>query len=263
MKIGVFDSGLGGLIVLRSIASAMPEYDLAYFGDTANLPYGSRSGWLVYEYTRRSVDWLFRNQDCALIILACNTATISALRRLQREYLPASFPDRRILGVVVPTIEEVAARGYKSAGLIATEATVRSGVYAQELAKINPDIRIESAAAPLIVPLVENCGDKYAPEVLRDYLKPLIGLDALILGCTHYAYYKELIAEIFGRPIVSQDDIIPGKLRGYLSRHPEIDARLGRKGARFFGITDVNDGYLAVARRLFGADAAIEQINME
>jgi glutamate racemase len=215
----------------------------------------------VYEYTRRSVDWLFKNQDCAMVVIACNTATISALRRLQREYLPENFPDRRILGVVVPTIEEVAARGYKSACLIATTATVKSGVYAQELAKINPDIRIESVAAPLIVPLVENCGDKYAPEVLRDYIAPLVGLDALILGCTHYAYYKKLISEIFGGPVVSQDDIIPGKLRDYLARHPEMESRLGRGGGRFFGITDVNDGYLSVARRLFGDDIEISQID--
>jgi glutamate racemase len=263
MKLGLFDSGLGGLIITKAVSNAMPRLDIAYLGDTANLPYGSRSPDAIYEYTRRSVDWLFKVQDCAMVVIACNTASIFALKRLQEEYLPRNFPDRRVLGMIVPTVEFVRDRGYRRLGLIATQSTVRSGVYEKEFRKLSRDIDVKSVAAPLLVPLIENCGDKYAPEVIGDYLSAFRGIDALVLGCTHYPYYKDLMAlRLPGVDIVSQDDIIPSKLAAYLAAHPDIDSRIGRTRARFFGITDMAESYRGIGPRVFGRNISIEKVSV-
>ncbi|GHS96828.1 glutamate racemase [Bacteroidia bacterium] len=261
MKIGVFDSGLGGLIIMCALAERLPQYDFAYFGDTANLPYGSRSGDIIYKNSVRVMDYLFGSADCAIVIVACNTASAAALRKLQQEYLPAKYPDRRILGVVVPTVQAIAGQGLDRVGLIATASTVRSNVYSEELAKVCAT-QVISVAAPLIVPLVENGGDKYAREIISDYLAQFdgLGIQALILGCTHYPFYKDLFAKISGVPIISQDDIIPESLADYLARHPEINVLLSRDGARSFAVSDQNLGYIAQARRIFGNDIELEQV---
>ena len=128
MNIGTFDSGLGGLVITRALIEAMPEYNFCYLGDTARVPYGNRSKETVYNYTKNCIDYLFKKKNCKLIIIACNTATFAALRRLQQEYLPQNFPDRRILGVIVPTIEEIINKNYSSVGLLATQGTVSSDV---------------------------------------------------------------------------------------------------------------------------------------
>ena len=262
MKIGVFDSGLGGLIVAKSLMESNLGLTFAYLGDTANLPYGNKSADKIYECSRRSVDYLFREQDCSIIIIACNTASITALRRLQREYLPENFPDRRILGIAIPTLEHVMEKGHKNIGLIATNATVKSGLYDIELKKLDPEIKLESLATPLLVPLIEDGGDKYAEEILRDYLAPFHEKDALILGCTHYPKYKELIRKILpGVDIISQDEIIPGKLADYLARHPEF--QIEKNGSHFFGITDLTENYIAGAKKLFGMEMPIAKVAIE
>ena len=263
MKIGIFDSGLGGLIMTRALVHALPEYDHAYLGDTANLPYGARSPEQICALTTRCVDWLFRRQDCALVVIACNTATIAALEYLQNEYLPANFPDRLVLGVVSPTMQAVSSGGFSRVALIATEATVRSGVYEQELRKLSPDISLTSLATPLLVPLIENGGDKYAPEVIADYLQPLAGADALVLGCTHYPHYKNLFAQQLPQAkIISQDEIIPAVLSAYLTEHKELAARLSRNRGRFFGITDIAGSYAAQAARIFGETFTINHVTI-
>jgi len=256
MKIGIFDSGLGGLIMTKALVKALPQYDYAYLGDTANLPYGARSGELVKSLALRGVEWLFREQDCALVIIACNTASIAALKFLQ-----AHFSKRKVLGVVIPTMEAVCAGGFKDVGLIATQATIRSGVYEQELSKLSPDISIRPVATPLLVSLIENGGDKYAPEVIADYLKPLAGVEALVLGCTHYPYYKDLFQkQLPGAKIISQDEIIPASLADYLARHGEVEAKLSRGGSRFFGITDITEAYAQQAERMFGERVEINLV---
>ena len=259
MKIGVFDSGLGGLIVTKALALAFPKYDFAYLGDTANLPYGNKSADKIYEYSVGCVDYLFREKNAGLIIVACNTAAALALRKLQQEWLPKNFPDRRILGIAIPTLEYIAERGYKNTGLIATNATVQSGIYDIELKKINPEIKIESRATPLLVPLIEDGGDKYAPAVLSDYLAGFEKKDALILGCTHYPIYKDIIRKMLPNiAVVSQDEIIPDKFADYLSRHPELESKLDKNGTISFGITDMTKNYASTAARLFGQDIKIE-----
>ena len=256
MKIGVFDSGLGGLIITKALIGALPEYDFAYLGDTANLPYGTRSGEVIRSVSERAINWLFETQDCALAIIACNTASIAALKYLQKKY-----PARKILGVIIPTAEEVARRGFKRVGVIATQATIQSRVYEQELAKLDPAIEVMSRATPLLVPLIENGGDKYAPEVINDYLSGFEGIEALILGCTHYPHYKDLIAMRLPRAeIISQDEIIPESLTLYLARHGEIAERLSRGGIRRFFITDMTPSYASQAERMFGGEIPVEKV---
>ena len=261
MKIGIFDSGLGGLIMTKALVQALPEYDHVYVGDTANLPYGARSIEQVRQLTTRCVDWLFREQNCALVVIACNTATIAALEYLQSGYLSENFPDRRVLGVVAPTMETVAADGFERVGLIATEATVKSGVYESELRKLAPGISVKSLATPLLVPLIENSGDKYAPAVIADYMEPFADVQALVLGCTHYPHYRKLFAQQLPHAkIISQDEIIPAAVSAYLERHKELAAKLTRGGGRFFGITDITGSYASQAERIFGGTINITHI---
>ena len=138
--IGFFDSGFGGLTVLRRVVEALPQYDYLYLGDNARAPYGSRSQNVVYDFTRQAVEYLFR-RGCPLIIIACNTSSAKALRRIQQEYLPVSYPDRRVLGVVRPLVEEVADRGtFRRVGLLATEGVVASEAYLREIEKLDPSI---------------------------------------------------------------------------------------------------------------------------
>ena len=265
MKIGIFDSGLGGLIMTKALIKALPEYDYAYLGDTANLPYGARSAEQVCALTTRCVDWLFREQDCALVLIACNTATIAALKYLQTEYLPANFPgsppERCILGVTGTTVEAVAAGGFSRVGLIATEGTIRSGAYEEELRRLVPGISVKSLATPLLVPLIENGGDKYAPAVIADYMEPFSDVQALVLGCTHYPHYRELFArQLPQAKIISQDEIIPAALSAYLAQHRELEPKLSRGGGRFFGITDITGSYSSQAERIFGEKIAVTDV---
>lgn len=265
MKLGVFDSGLGGLLITKAIRNHMPDIDLMYFGDTLHLPYGNRSDEAIYEYTRQSMDYMFK-QDCKLIVLACNTASANALRRLQQTWLQKSWPGRNIIGVVVPTLETAIERGYKNLGVIGTNYMMRSNVYKEELSKINPDIKITQTATPLLVPLIENDGIPWAESVLKHYLSPMLGngIQCLILGCTHYPFLRQQIAEITGPEIelIAQDDIIPAKLKNYLERHPEYSNAIGRNGITEFHVSDLTDNYYKAARTIYGDDIQVEKAKL-
>ena len=256
MKIGIFDSGLGGLLITRAIRDALPEYDIVYLGDTLHVPYGRRSKETVYELTRKAVEYLFTAHDCQIVILACNTASATALRRLQQTWLADTYPDRRVLGVVVPTLEKSIELGHTKIGLIATEATVNSGVYTEELRKLNPEITIYPMAAPLLAPMLENGGIKYIQPVLSYYLEPLKekGIQSLILGCTHYCRLDNHIAAYIGKDValISQADITPPSLRDYLKRHPEFDRKLSKSATTQFLVTDLTDGYSHHAKDAYG-----------
>lgn len=263
MTIGIFDSGLGGLVMTRAFRKALPDYDFLYVGDTLHVPYGPRSAQAIYEFTRQAMDYLFE-QGCPLIIIACNTASASAVRRLQQEYLPQKYPDRRILGVIVPTIEATIDGGHKRIGLIGTAFTVNSCTYPQELQKIDPQIEIFSRATPLLVPLIENNGIQYAEPVLKNYLQPLLekNIDSLILGCTHYPLLRELLEKILPPEvdIISQDEVVPAKLADYLHRHPEIDTKLQKNGRLNITLTDVTKTYEGIVADLMGETLPIEKI---
>jgi glutamate racemase len=263
LKIGVFDSGLGGLLIARSIIRELPEYDVLYVGDTARVPYGTRSTDVIYQFTHEAVDYLFRH-DCELIIIACNTASADALRRIQQVYLPLHYPDRRVLGVLIPAAEAaVAVAGDGPIGVLATQATVQSKAFIRETTKLRPNAVIVQQPAPLLVPLIEMGGIKFARPILDEYLQPLrdAGVTTLILGCTHYPVLREMIAESMpGVTIVDQNDIIPDKLRDYLHRHPEIEGPIARTGRHVFQVTDLTHNAVEFGRMLFPEGIELEVI---
>lgn len=237
MKIGLFDSGLGGLLILKAVARHLPQYDYEYYGDTANLPYGDKTEEVIYELTKAGVEHLF-SRDCVLVILACNTASAETLRRLQDEWLPTAYPDRRILGVIIPVIEAVEASGVAKALLIATTRTVSSGKYHLELGKRQAiAVKIEAVATPELVPLIEAGETERAFEMVKamvDVRKQGGGLEAIILGCTHYTLLASKLQAHYGDTLTvfSQTDVIPPKLEEYLEKHKEIAERLGQGGSR-------------------------------
>lgn len=262
MKLGIFDSGLGGLVITKAVRDYLPDLDILYFGDTLRLPYGNRSADVIYDYTQQAMQYMF-DQDCTLIVIACNTGSVSALRRLQQEWLPKHYnKERNILGVVVPTLETAIEHGYKRLGLIATNFTIRSNAYETELRKIDPSITMVQRSTPLLVPLIENDGLQWADPILRHYLEPMIeeGIECLILGCTHYPFLKTQIRSILGNKIelLSQDEIIPRKLADYLQRHPEYNSRISRSGKIQFIVSDLNDNYRKSAEAIYGAHIPIE-----
>ena len=265
MKIGVFDSGLGGLLIARSIIQELPDHDCLYLGDTARVPYGTRSKDTIYTFTHQAVDYLFRH-ECELIIVACNTASADALRRIQQEYLPTHYPNRRVLGVLIPAAEaavEIAGDGVF--GVLATQATVTSGAFVREITKLKPDAKIVQQAAPLLVPLIEMGGLKFARPIVDDYVAPLKAAEVstLILGCTHYPVLRDMIQESMGKDvkIVDQNDVVPGKLHDYLRRHPEIDAPIARTGRHVFQVTDFTHNAAEFARQLFPEGIELETIS--
>lgn len=262
MKLGIFDSGLGGLLITKAIREHIPDIDILYYGDTLRVPYGNRSEDAIYGYTRDAIDYLFA-QNCKLIVMACNTASASALRRLQQTYLASAWPGRNVIGVVVPTLEAAIDRGYERLGLIGTNYLVKSNVYADELQKINPSIQLHQVAAPLLVPLIENDGLQWAPSVLEHYLQPLKAqnVQCLLLGCTHYPVLRDSARQIMGPgvEILGQDEIIPPKLADYLKRHPEYSDHIGRSGRIDFHVSDRTDSYVAAAHAIYGGAIAIDK----
>lgn len=242
--IGVFDSGYGGLTVLKAFLKEMPGYDYLYLGDSARAPYGNKSLKVVYEYTLQAVEFLF-GQGAELVILACNTASAKALRKIQQEWLPLHYPERRVLGVVIPLAEAAAKSSlWGRIGVIGTRATIESGVYEQELHKLNPQLKVFGQPCPLLVPLVEEhwAGKPETNMILKKYLRPLKSktVDTLILGCTHYPFLERDIKRLSGRScrVLDAPAIVADRLGDYLMRHPEMETRLSRAGGRNFFTTD-------------------------
>lgn len=264
MRIGIFDSGLGGLLIAQSVRELMPEYDYVYFGDTLNVPYGNRSKQAVYAHTEKAIHYLMTEQKCTIVIIACNTATAHSARLLQRFYLPRAFPNNRVLGVIIPTLEKCIERNDESIGMIATNSLIESAVYKEELFKLNPNINFHGHPAPLLVPMIENNGLEYIDYVLEDYLKPLIdnNINSLILGCTHYSIIKDKIHKKIGKDIqiISQDVIIPSKLHDYLNRRSEIRNTLTRHGTIKYLVSDITKHYMAMAQNITKTDIQIESI---
>jgi glutamate racemase len=264
--IGIFDSGLGGLVMTKAFREVLPQYDFLYLGDTLHVPYGPRSANAILEFTTRAVDYLF-DQGCPLVIIACNTASANALRRIQQDYLPVHYPDRRALGVIVPTIETAIGTGHTRIGLIGTAFTVQSKTYDQELRKLNPAIRLSAKATPLLVPLAENDGLQYAEPILRDYLQPLLEdeIDSLILGCTHYPLFRPTLEQILpaGVDIIAQNEVVPPKLVEYLNRHPEVAGRITRGGTLRTLLTDVTPSYSEAGERLLGEPVKFVRVELD
>lgn len=266
MKIGIFDSGTGGLVMLKSIVKKLPQYDYLYLGDTKRVPYGGRSLETIYRFTKEAVEYLLW-RDCELIILACNTASAEALRRIQDEFMPKHYPKRKVLGVIIPAVEAVTEhKDITRVGVLATEATVNSNKYPREFKKNNPKIKVFQNAAPLLVPLIEHDGIRYTEPMLRDYLKPLLAkkVQAIILGCTHYALLKKQVQKIVGKKVqvFAQDDFLPGKVADYLKRHPEIEKNLTKKKWREFLLTDLARGNKRLAEKWFGGSLEFKLVKI-
>ncbi len=240
MKIGFFDSGLGGLLILKHVAKQLSQYDYEYYGDTAHLPYGDRSEDEIFTLTKAGMEHLFA-RECVLVIVACNTASAETLRRLQDEWLPYQYPDRRILGVIIPMIETVEESGLEHVLLVATKRTVDSNKYQRELEKKTSSISLTQVATPVLVPLIEAGALADAAAALVPILEMHCkqGGGGVVLGCTHYGLLTEALRAHFGEvyAIMSQHEIIPSKLALYLERHPELCDRLSTTGKRNIYLT--------------------------
>jgi len=257
----VFDSGLGGLSIAQAIARRTPDLDLLYLGDTLRVPYGGRSQAAIHGFVSEALAYLFEN-DCHLVVLACNTASAEALRRSQQEYLPRHYPDRRVLGVVIPTAEAVAATGARRVGVLATRSTAASGAYEREIRRQSPGAEIRVVPAPLLVPLVENDGLRHVGPILDEYLAELGEVDAVVLGCTHYGLLREQVRARVDVPVIVQEEVVPPSLADYLCRHPEHVERLGRSGERIYRVTDLGPGYEALAKAFAGEEVRLEKVEL-
>jgi glutamate racemase len=244
--IGVFDSGYGGLTVLRSLVDRLPQYDYLYLGDNARAPYGNRSFDTIYQYTLQAVSWLF-DQGCPLVILACNTASAKALRTIQQQDLPRMAPDKRVLGVIRPTAEVMG--HYTSSGhvgILATPGTVQSDSYVIEMSKFFPDVKVHQQACPLWVPLIEQGehtgpgADYFVQKDLTALLQQSNETDLILLACTHYPLLEEKIRQYMpaDKKVLGQGGIVADRLADYLVRHPEMESRLAKTGAVRFYTTD-------------------------
>ncbi|HLX66798.1 MAG TPA: glutamate racemase [Puia sp.] len=249
--IGVFDSGYGGLTVLKELVARLPQYDYIYLGDNARAPYGNRSFETVYHYTLQSVKWLF-DQGCPLAILACNTASAKALRTIQQVDLPKIAPDNRVLGVIRPTTEVIGNFTHTgNVGILATRGTVLSGSYPIEIAKFYPRVNVYQQACPLWVPLIENNehNKRGADYFVKEYMDQLSAqnseIDTVLLACTHYPLLKEKIGRRLpaGSQLITQGEIVAASLADYLQRHHEIATRCSRNGERLFYTTDSTEDF--------------------
>jgi glutamate racemase len=254
MKIGFFDSGLGGLTILKAVASQLPEYDYEFYGDTANLPYGGRTEEEIYQLTEKGIKHLF-DRECRLVIVACNTSSAESLRKLQDGFLKEFHSDRRVLGVIIPTIEAVIEAGIQKVLLIGTKRTVESKKYEAEFAKHPTAPVIYSVATPELVPLIEEGELEDAIKVAAEAVERESGVDGVILGCTHYALLREGLIKQFEKSKIqffSQELIIPSKLKNYLERHKEIESRLSRGGTRNIFLTGNDSKYDTIIQELLG-----------
>jgi glutamate racemase len=244
--IGVFDSGYGGLTVLKAIVEKLPSYDYIYFGDNARAPYGNRSFETVYEYTLQSVEWLLQ-KGCPLIILACNTASAKALRSIQQRDLPKFGDNKRVLGVIRPSAEVIGTyTKTNQIGILGTNGTVESMSYPLEIEKLFPQIVVYQHACPLWVPLVENNeysspgADYFIKKDINELLMQSSEIDTILLACTHYPLLTDKIKKYIPQNVqlVSQGEIVAASLENYLFRHPEIEEKCSKNGQIQFFTTD-------------------------
>jgi glutamate racemase len=258
--VGIFDSGFGGLTVLKAIKQQLPQYDYLYLGDNARAPYGSRSFDTVYEYTLECVKHLF-SMGCELIVLACNTASAKALRSIQQKNLPLIDPNKRLLGVIRPTTEIIG--NYSKTGhvgVLGTSGTVNSGSYLVEIEKFFPRLKVYQEACPMWVPLIEN-NDYQNPGAnffIERHVKNIMAkqkdIDAIILACTHYPIIMNQIKTFLPSHVqlLSQGEIVASSLKDYLMRHPEIEKTCSKNGSLEFYTTDLPETFDTSATLFYG-----------
>lgn len=268
--IGVFDSGYGGLTILKEIRRRLPGYDYIYLGDNARAPYGPRSFDVVYSFTLQAVRFLFE-RGCPLVILACNTASAKALRSIQQHDLPEIDPTRRVLGVIRPTVErlgELSASG--NIGVLGTLGTVRSQSYDMEIAKLYPSFTTTSQACPMWVPIVENheADSPGADYFVRKYIDSLFArrhnIDTVLLGCTHFPIlYDKIRAAVPSHArVVCQGEIVAESLADYLTRHPEMESRCTRGGSCTYLTTENPDSFSSLAAIFLDEPVSVTHVDL-
>lgn len=269
--IGVFDSGYGGLTVLKELVSKLPQYDYLYLGDNARAPYGPRSYETVYHYTLECVKWFFQ-QGCPLVILACNTASAKALRTIQQNDLPKIDPNKRVLGVIRPTAEVIGNfTQTNEIGILGTAGTVQSESYLLEIEKFFPGVKVYQQACPLWVPLIEN--NEYQNEgadfFIKKYLDDLMGqsarIDTILLACTHYPLLMNKLLEFApaGVKIISQGEIVAASLDDYLNRHPEIEQKCSKSASIELYTTDSTEDFDKHSTNFFGKPVNSKHIDLQ
>lgn len=268
--IGVFDSGFGGLTVLKEIVKLKPGYDYIYLGDNARSPYGTRSYETVYQYTLEAVNWFF-NQGCELVILACNTASAKALRTIQQKNLPLIDCNKRVLGVIRPVTEIIGKYTISNhIGILGTPGTVNSLSYPIEIQKFFPNITVTQEACPMWVPLVENNEhlNKGADYFIKQHLLKLLGadsdIDTIVLGCTHYPLMIDKIRLFLPirLQIISQGEIVASSLCNYLTQHPDIEEKCSSAGKLNFYTTDNADNFEKQAAIFWGKPIKATQVKL-
>lgn len=268
--IGVFDSGYGGLTILRQIRQYLPQYNYIYLGDNARAPYGGHSFDVIYRYTLQAVEALFA-RGCRLVILACNTASAKALRNIQEKDLARLDASRRVLGVIRPTVEAVCAlTASRHVGVLATQGTVNSGSYELEIHKIAPDIAVTGMACPMWVPLVENYefdspgADYFVKKRIEGIMRLDPDIDTLVLGCTHYPLLMNKIVKYApkGVRIMPQGEYVAESLRRYLARHTEMEARLEQGGRCRYLTTESVEKFTESAAFFLHEKTEAEQIEL-
>jgi glutamate racemase len=266
--IGVFDSGYGGLTVLKEIVNRLPQYDYLYLGDNARAPYGPRSFDTIYHYTLECVNKLFE-MGCPLIIIACNTASARALRTIQQRDLPNIDPQKRVLGIIRPTAEVIG--NYTQSGhvgVLATSGTIASESYVMEINKIFPDVTVHQEACPMWVPLVENNElhntgtDYFVKKHLDRIMDQSEKIDTLLLGCTHYPLLTDTIKQYTPKnvKVLSQGKIVADSLADYLTRHPELESCCTKGGNRRFFTTDNTDNFDEHGSLFYGQPVSSEHL---
>ncbi len=260
--IGIFDSGFGGLTVLKEIIRELPQHDFLYLGDNARAPYGTRSFETVYEYTLECVKHLF-DKGCHLVVLACNTASAKALRTLQQKDLQTLAPDKRVLGVIRPTTEIIGKFSKTGhVGVLGTTGTINSGSYLVEIERFYPNLKVYQEACPMWVPLIENNefdnpgADYFIKKHVSALLKKQPKIDAIILGCTHYPLIAEQINKHLRQEItlLSQGNIVARGLKDYLERHAEIAANCSKNSNISYYTTDMPQAFDSAATLFLGKE---------
>ena len=269
--IGVFDSGYGGLTILNKIRERLPEYDYIYLGDNARTPYGTRSFEIVYEFTLQAVNKLFE-LGCHLVILACNTASAKALRSIQMNNLPKIDPERRVLGVIRPTVECIGnITQSRHIGILATAGTIKSESYPLEVHKLYPDIQVNGVACPMWVPLVENneAQNEGTDYFIRKYINQLLQkdsqIDTVILGCTHYPLLLPKIQQYIPDNIrvIAQGEYVAESLKDDLCRHPEMDIKCTKNNSCLFYTTEAEDKFIESASTFLNQQINVKRITLE
>lgn len=269
--IGVFDSGYGGLTILRQMRQILPQYDYLYLGDNARAPYGTRSFDIVYQFTREAVMKLFE-MGCHLVILGCNTASAKALRTIQQNDLPKIDPERRVLGIIRPTAESIGnITNSRHVGIVATPGTIKSNSYPLEINKFYPDIKVTGEACPMWVPLVENYefdspgADYFVEKRINNLMRKDPEIDSIILGCTHYPLLLNKIIKYVPKcvQVITQGEYVANSLKDYFMRHPVMEEKCTKTGTCRYLTTESPEKFKESAQVFLHKSIEVDKVSFD